>query len=200
MGLFQRLFRRKKHPNPAINALHYSVGSFDPKVSEMILLLPKLSETFQEGGAYLLQKTLLTQFKEYDAQYGANLSEEVNEEKSKQMLVRVMSLMLVVFFKELSRILPDGPYPSALSDALHYEIYGALPGKESFIAYLTYENPNFEDAKMSPAFKFGNDISEIVSVSDLSFSFMAAQQVAVISDIASRLTRWVLFNEPIESV
>ena len=95
--------------------------------------------------------------------------------------------------------MPDGPYPSGLTDALHYEIYGVLPSDDSFVTYLTYENPNVEDSNMAPAFKFGEDIAQIVAMPDLSFSFLAAQQVAVISDISGRLTRWVLFDEPIES-
>ncbi|VAX32434.1 hypothetical protein MNBD_NITROSPIRAE01-2149 [hydrothermal vent metagenome] len=161
-------------------------------------MLPKLAETYKEGGVYLLHKTLLDQFEEYDAQYGVTLSKEITEEKSAQMLDKITSLMLMTCFKELSRVLPEGSSPSALTDALHYEIYGALPNKDSFVAYLTYENPNFEDHKMAPAFKFGKDISEIVAMPDLAFSFLVSQQFAVISDVSGRLTRWILFDEPME--
>lgn len=197
MNFFQGLFNRKKHPNPAINALYRKQKSLDPKAEEIIVLLPKLAKTYKEGGAYLLHKTLLSQFEEYDAQYGVALSKEMTEEKSAQMLDKITSVMLLTCFKALSNVFPDGPYPSALTDALHYEIYGALPGKDSFVAYLTYKNPNFEDSQMAPAFKFGADISEIVGMSDLSFSFLVAQQVAVISDVSGRLTRWILFDEPL---
>ncbi len=198
MNLIKKLFG-KKHPNPAIYALYRKQDPLDPKVETIIPLLPKLAEIYHEGGIYLLHKTLLEQFKEYDDQYDSNLSKEMTEEKSAQMLRKITSLMLMTFFKELSRILPDGPYPSGLTDALHYEIYGVLPSDDSFVTYLTYENPNVEDSNLAPAFKFGEDIAQIVAMPDLSFSFLAAQQVAVISDISGRLTRWVLFDEPIES-
>jgi len=198
MNLIQKFFR-KKHPNPAIHALYRKHETLHEKVEVIIPLLSKLAETYVEGGEYLLHKTLLEQFKEYDAQYGSSLSKEITEEKSALMLRKITSLMLMTCFKELSRVLPDGPYPSALTDALHYEIYTALPSNDSFVAYLTYENPNIEDRKMAPAFKFGDDIAQIVAMPDLSFSFLVAQQVAVISDISGRLTRWVLFDEPIES-
>lgn len=198
MSLLKNLFNRKKHANPAIHALYKKQKLPDPKVEEIIPLLPKLAETYKEGGVYLLHKTLLDQFEEYDAQYGVTLSKEITEEKSAQMLDKITSLMLMTCFKELSRVLPEGPSPSALTDALHYEIYGALPNKDSFVAYLTYENPNFEDHKMAPAFKFGKDISEIVAMPDLAFSFLVSQQFAVISDVSGRLTRWILFDEPME--
>ncbi len=195
---FKNLFKRQHYPNPAINTLFYTVGQFDDTVEEMVSLLPKLAETYQEGGTYLLHKTLLSQFEEYDVQYGQDLSIQIDEEKSERMLRKIMSLMLVSFFRALSSHFPDGPYPSALSDALHYEIYQSLPDEDSFVDYLTYENRNFEDSRMAPAYKFGNDIAEILSIPDLSFSFMVAQQVAVISDISNRLMRWVFFDEPIE--
>ncbi len=199
MGLFKNIFQKKRHANPAINRLYHSLDSFDPKIEAMIPLLPKLAQTYEEGGTYLLHKTLLSQFKEYDVEYGHTLSEELNEKKSEDMLRKVISLMLVSFFRELSSLFPEGPYPSAMTDALHYEIYHALPGSEdSFVEFLLYKNPKFEDVRMAPAYKFGNDISEILSIPDLTFSFMVAQQVAVISDISRRLMRWVFFDEPIE--
>lgn len=199
MNLFKNFFKKQQHPNPAINSLYHVVGSLAPKADEMIPLLPKLAETYQEGGAYLLHKTLLSQFEEYDTQYGCSLSEEMSEEKSARMLRKIMSLMLVSFFRELSSIFPEGPYPASITDALHYEIYQSLPSEDSFVGYLRYKNPNFEDARMAPAYKFGNDVAEILGIPDLSFSFMAAQQAAVISEIARKLMRWVLFDEPIES-
>lgn len=197
MNFFQGLFNRKKHPNPAINVLYRKQKSPDPKAEEIIVLLPKLAETYKEGGVYLLHKTLLNQFEEYDAQYGVTLTKEMTEEKSVQMLGKITNVMLMTCFKVLSDVFPGGPYPSALTDALHYDIYGALPDKDSFVDYLTYKNPNFEDSQMAPAFKFGADISEIVAMSDLSFSFLVAQQVAVISDVSERLIRWILFDEPL---
>ncbi len=195
---FIKQFFGKKHANPAIHALYRKQEVLDAKSEEIIPLLPKLAETYKEGGEYLLHKTLLSQFEEYDLQYGVTLSKEMTEEKSVLMLDKITSLMLMACFKELSNILPDGPVPSALTDALHYEIYGVLPGKESFVSYLTYQNPQFEDHKMAPAFKFGEDISKIVAMPDLAFSFLVAQQFAVISDVTGRLTRWVLFDEPME--
>ncbi|MFQ5781267.1 MAG: hypothetical protein ACE5HN_10860, partial [Nitrospiria bacterium] len=87
-----------------------------------------------------------------------------------------------------------------LTDALHFEIYRMLPSKNSFIEYLTYENPNFEDPDMAPAFKFGNDIADIFEIQDFSFSLMISQQSPLITEIFKKIIRLILFNEPIEAV
>ena len=198
MNLLKALFLKKLHPNPAIDKLCRSIPDLDPQAAEMISKLSGLSEAYRDGGACLLEKALLIPIREYDGQYGTQLFDKMDAETKSRLLKTVTSLMLVAFFKELSSLFPEGPYPSSLSDALHFEIYGALPAKESFVDYLTYQNPNFDDPKMAPAYKFGNDIAAILQIPDLSFSFMVAQQAAVISDISKRLMRWVLFDEPLE--
>ncbi len=193
---FKRLFKKPYHPNPAINALYHSKKTLPPKVSEIIPLLPKLGEVYQEGAAYLLHKVLLSQIKAYDEQYGSSVLDEIDEEKSTEMVQILTRLMIFYYFKALSRIFPEDPYPSVLANALHFEIYNVMPEKESYIAYLSYKNQNFDDAEMAPAYKFGNDIAAIVAIPDLSFCMMITQQAAVILDISQKLMRWILFDEP----
>ena len=193
------LFQRKFHPNPAVHTLYRAERKVDPKIEEIISLLPKMAEAIQQGGAYLYEKVLKDQIEVYDTRFGSNVSAQIDDSKKAVLTRKLTCLMLVSFFNELSEIYPDSPFPSSLTDALHFEIYQTLPGKESFIDYLTYQNPNFEDPRMAPAFKFGNDVAEILETLDLSFSIMVSQQSSLIRDISKKLTRLVLFNEPIEA-
>lgn len=162
-------------------------------------LLPKMGETIRQGADYLYLKVLQEQIRDYDVRFGSKVVDQIDEPKKSAILRKLTGLMLVTFFNELSEQYPDSTLPSALTDALHYEIYRALPAKDSFIDYLTYRNPNFEDPRLAPAFKFGNDIAEIVQTLDLSFSFMISQQSTIISEISRKLIRLVLFDEPIEA-
>jgi hypothetical protein len=165
----------------------------------MILLLPKMGETIRQGADYLFIKVLQEQIRNYDIRFGSRVADQIDDPKRSAISRKLTGLMLVTFFNELSEQYPDSPIPSALTDAVHYEIYQALPSKDSFIDYLTYRNPNFEDPRLAPAFKFGNDIAEIMRTLDLSFSFMISQQTTIISEISRKLTRLVLFDEPIEA-
>lgn len=198
LSLFRSLFS-KKHKNPAIQALYRTPAKLDPKLEEIISSLPKVAEAIRQGGDYLYEKTLKDQIEDYDRRFGSNVSAQIDDEKKGALTRKLVSLMLVSFFNELSELYPESPVPSSLTDALHFEIYRALPSQNSFIDYLTYQNPNFEDPRMAPAFKFGNDVAEILKTLDLSFCFMASQQSTVILDISRRLTRLVLFDEPIEA-
>jgi hypothetical protein len=194
------LFQRKPtFQNPAIKSLQRSHGKLDQKAEEMITLLPKMGETIRQGADYLFLKVIQEQIRDYDTRFGSNVVEQIDDLKKSAILRKLTSLMLVTFFNEISERYPDSPIPSALTDALHYEIYQALPSQESFIDYLTYRNPNFEDPRLAPAFKFGNDIAEIMQTLDLSFSFMISQQSTIISEISRKLIRLVLSNEPIEA-
>jgi len=193
------LFQRKPTSNPAVKSLRRSSGNLDPKIEEMIPLLPKLGDTLRQGADYLFIKVLQEQIRNYDARFGSRIVDQIDDLKKSAILRKLTALMLVTFFNELSERYPSSPVPSALTDAVHYEIYQALPSKDSFIDYLTYRNPNFEDPRMAPAFKFGNDIAEIMQTLDLSFSFMVSQQSPIISEISRKLIRLVLFDEPIEA-
>jgi len=192
------IFRKKRHVNPAINELLYTMPSLDPKAERMVSKLSDLSQAYQEGGAYLLQKALLGPIGEYDGQFGSGLSETLDEAKKGDLLKALTSLMLHTFFKEVAGLFSERAYASSFSQALHFEIYDAAPEADSFIDYLNYQNPNFDDPTMVPAYKFGNDVAAILQVPDLSFSFMVAQQAVVICDISKRLMRWVLFDEPMD--
>ncbi|MFQ5949838.1 MAG: hypothetical protein ACE5J1_04040 [Nitrospiria bacterium] len=194
------LFQRQRHENPAIEPLYRKGRSIDLKTEEIISLLPKLAGAVEEGTAYLYKKVLQEQIQEYDARFGCNVSTLMNDTRKSAILRKLTSLMLVSFFNELSALYPDASLPSSLTDALHFEIYRMLPSKNSFIEYLTYENPNFEDPDMAPAFKFGNDIADIFEIQDFSFSLMISQQSPLITEIFKKIIRLILFNEPIEAV
>jgi hypothetical protein len=189
----------KKHQNPAVHTLYRAERNLDPKIEEIISLLPKMAEAIDQGGKYLYEKVLEDQIRDYDRRFGSSVSAQIDDSKKAALTRKLTSLMLVSFFNELSELYPDSSSPSSLTDALHFEIYQALPSKESFIDYLTYQNPNFEDPRMAPAFKFGNDVAEILETLDFSFSMMVSQQSPLISDISRKLVRLVLFNEPIEA-
>ena len=200
MSWLDALFQRKStRPNPAIKSLHRSQGKLDHKAEEIVALLPKMGDTLRQGADYLYAKVLQEQIRNYDARFGSKVLDQIDERKRSAILRKLTGLMLVTFFNEISEQYPDSPIPSALTDAVHYEIYQALPSGDSFIDYLTYRNPNFEDPRLAPAFKFGNDIAEILQTLDLSFSFMISQQSPIISEVSRKLIRLVLFDEPIEA-
>ncbi|TAJ98765.1 MAG: hypothetical protein EPO39_17405 [Candidatus Manganitrophaceae bacterium] len=200
MSWLNALFQRKSTTqNPAIKSLYRSQGKVDQKAEEIITLLPKLGETIRQGADYLYIKVLQEQIRGYDIRFGSKVVDQIDDSKKSAVLHKLTSLMLVAFFNEISEQYPDSPIASALTDALHYEVYRSLPSKDSFIDYLTYRNPNFEDPRLAPAFKFGNDVAEILQTLDLSFSFMVSQQSTIISEISRKLIRLVLFDEPIEA-
>jgi hypothetical protein len=175
----ESLFRQRSK-NVAIDRLYRQQKSLDAGTEEILQKIPQMAEAIRQGESYLYEKVLVDLFQKYDIRFG------------------LTSLMLFQFFNELAERYPDTAIPSSLTDALHFEIYGSLPSKESFIDYLSYRNPNFENPQAAPAFKFGNDVAEILRTLDTSFSFMVAQQFPVIRDISKKLIRLVLFNEPIE--
>lgn len=199
MKWLENLFQKKYHQNPAVDTLYRAERKLDPKIEEIISLLPQTADAIRQGGDYLYEKVLRDQILVYDTRFGSSVSAQIDDSKKNALTRKVVSLMLVSFFNELSGLYPDSPIPSSLTDALHFELYQALPAKESFVDYLTYRNPNFEDPRMAPAFKFGNDVAEILETLDLSFSIMVSQQSPLIADISRKLVRLVLFNEPIEA-
>lgn len=200
MGWLNQLFERKPTAkNPALKALYRTRVKVDSRGEEIIRRLPQLGETIRQGAEYLFHKVVEEQIGQYDARFGSSISQQIDDPKRSAILQKLTAFMLLSFFNELSELYPDSPLPSGLTDALHYEIYQALPAKGSFIDYLTYQNPNFEDPRLAPAFKFGNDLAEIMQTLDLSFSFMVSQQSPVISEVSRKLIRLVLFDEPVEA-
>lgn len=194
--LFQR---RARFKNIAVERLYRQQGKLDPKTQERVDLLPQMAEVIRQGGDHLYQNVLVDLLRSYDLRFGSDIAAHIDEPKKRALLQTLTSLMLFQFFNEIAERYPGATIPSSLTEALHVEIYGALPAQESFIDYLSYRNPNFEDPKAAPAFKFGADIAGILETLDLSFSFMVAQQFPLVRDVARGLIRLVLFNEPIET-
>lgn len=199
MSWLGSLFRRQRHQNPAIDALYRKIKTGDSRTEEFISLLPKLAAAIEEGRAYLYRKVLESQIKDFDEHYGSKVFAKIDDTKKAAILHKLTGFMLVSYFNELSDLYPDTSLPSSLTDALHFEIYGALPSKDSFVDYLTYKNPNFDDVGMAPAFKFGNDIAEILETFEFSFPLMISQQSPLIRQISKKIIRLVLFDEPIEA-
>lgn len=198
LAWFHSLFDQKRfHKNPAVRSLYRTIKQSDPRTEEIVSLLPKMGEAIGQGADYLYHKVITEQIRAYDDRFGSSVLTEIDEGKKTAIRQKLIGFMLLTFFKELSERHPDSPIPSALTDGLHYEIYRDLPSKGSFVDYVTYQNPNFEDPRLAPSFKFGNDIAEITRTLDLSFSFAIAQQSPLISEVSRKLIRWVLFNEPI---
>ncbi len=173
--------------------------STDSRTEEFVSLLPKLAAAIEEGRDYLYRKVLEAQIKDFDAHYGRHVFEKIDDTKKTAILHKLTAFMLVSYFNELTDLYNDTALPSSLTDALHFEIYEAMPSKNSFVDFLTYKNPNFDDASMAPAFKLGNDVAEILETFDFSFPLIISQQAPLIRQISKKIIRLVLFNEPIEA-
>ncbi|MFQ5543004.1 MAG: hypothetical protein ACE5FY_01480 [Nitrospiria bacterium] len=198
MTFFRRLFKKKTHPNPAVDLLYHQFQTLDPESEQVVSKLPDLAKAFREGGDYLLQKAILDSIQDYDDRFDSAVLAQVSGLKKTRMLRRLISLMLVSFFGEVEAFVKNSEKALFLAKALHFELYQALPLKECFMDYLAYQNPHFDNPKMAPAYKFGTDISAIAETPDLSFSFLISQQTMVIDDISKKLARWALFDEAIE--
>ncbi|MFQ5598191.1 MAG: hypothetical protein ACE5GK_09080 [Nitrospiria bacterium] len=198
MALFKNPFKKHRHSNPAIADLYRITEHIDGDLETAISALPNLAEAVRQGARTLLQRSLLDQIKEYDLRTGRHILENIDATMEEAMLKKLTGMMLLFCHEELSKLFRRETVPSILTTALHYEIYKALPKEEGFVAYLQYQNPHFEDPKMAPAHKFGNDIAKIVSVSDQLFYLIIAQQTSVISEVSVRLIRWVLLGEAID--
>jgi len=201
IGKFLKRLTHKRHKNPAIEALHRSSFPVNEQINKIITDLPDMAMVFQKVEDSLLKKTLLDQIDEYDSRMGSQVSKKMNEIRQDAMRRKISSLTLLSFYNELFGYLKEPFVSFALTDALYYEMYQSLSSGQGFSEYLDYlkiRNPQFDDQNMTPAHKFGNDISQIVSITDPTFYFIIAQQAAVICASAGKLVRWVLFDEEIE--
>lgn len=198
MNWLGNLFQRQRSKNLAIDRLYKRQKNLDAKTAEIIERIPQMAEAFRQGESYLYEKVLLDLLQKYDLRFQSDVAAQIDDAKKAALLRRLTAVMLFQFFNELAERYPDEALPSSLTDALHFEIYRSLPSKESFIDYLSYRNPNFENPQAAPAFKFGNDVAEILRTLDTSFSFMVAQQFPLVRDISKKLIRLVLFDEAIE--
>lgn len=170
--------------------------SLDPQTEKMIQQLPRLATEILNTGRYLYEKVVEVQIKEYDAHYGSQVMAQIDALKQEAMIQSLIGFMLYVFYKELLEGTKDTRVPVALGRALHFELYEVSPDQNSFLDYLNYQNPHFENPAMAPTFKFGNDIAQIVGIRDLSFAFAMAQQAPLIDTLSRKVIRLTLFGEP----
>ena len=160
-------------------------------------MLPLIASGILQGADSIYRQLLIEQFKDYEERYGCTLVTHINEVRQKTLVCVVTSFMLYTFYKKIRETSPE-QISVPLTSALHFEIYKEKPSNESFLGYMAYQNPNFEDPKMAPAFKFGNEIAQIMETMDMAFSMMASQQAILISEITRRILDG-LMSDPLES-
>ena len=189
-----RLFRSEPK-NPAVAALNRHRRQFDG----IIRLLPKLSQTFEQGGDYLYDRGIREVLCEYDARAGSEIAAQIDKAKKAALQDEIFALMLYAFHRVCAARYPESPaFAAGLTDALHFEMYRRLPTADAGAAvYLSYRNPHFEDPTMAYAFRFGQRVGAIMATLDTPFLLMFAQHAPLIVETAEKLTRFVLFNEPI---
>jgi hypothetical protein len=187
MGLFQFLFKTKANPYNRL-ALKQSKSA---ETKALLAMLPSLVTGFTQGADSIYRRLLIEQFKDYEQRYGCALLHQINDEKKFALVRVVSSFMLYTFCKKIAETHPS-PVALPLTCALHFEIYKEKPINGvspvgSFMNYITYQNPNFEDRKLAPAFLFGNEVAQIMETMDMAFSFMASQQAILISEITQKI-------------
>lgn len=193
-----RLFRSQPK-NPAIAALNRHRRQFDARMPQIITLLPKLSETFAQGRDYLYDRGIREVVCEYDARAGSQIVAQMDDAKVAALSDEIVAVMLYSFHRVCAALYPASPlFAARLTDALHFEMYQRLPTPDVGVsAYLAYQNPHFEDPKVAYAFRFGQRAGAIMATLDTPFLLMLAQRAPLIVETAEKLTRFVLFNEPI---
>jgi hypothetical protein len=161
----------------------------DPRVAA----LPQISKNFIQSAELIYERILRGQFSDYEERYGGGLLAKINEEKKGQLIHGVTNFMLYAFFCKIEE--EGSVVASPLTHALHFEIYKTVPTNDSsFLTYVTYQNHNFEEKRLAAAFKFGNDISNIMETADRPFSFMGSQQAMIISEVTRRVLADTLTN------
>jgi len=193
-----RLFRSEPK-NPAIAALNRHRRQFDAEMPQIITLLPKLSQTFVQGCHYLYDRGILAGLDEYDARAGSRIAAQIDAAQKAALSDEIVAVMLYAFHGVCAARYPKSPvFAARLTDALHFEMYRHLPTADAGVsAYLAYRNPHFEDPKVAYAFRFGQRVGAIMATLDTPFLLMFAQRAPRIVETAEKLTRFVLFNEPI---
>ncbi len=189
MSLFHFLFKTKVNP---YRRLVLKQGRSD-QTKALVALLPSVASGISQGADSIYRQLLIEQFKDYEERYGCALLADINDAKQKTLVHVVVSFMLYTFCNSIAQTRPE-QIAIPLTSALHFEIYNEKPsaGAGSFLDYMTYQNPNFEDPKMAPAFKFGNEIAQIMETMDMAFSLMASQQAILISEITRKILMGLL--------
>ncbi len=188
----------RKIRNPALREIYLN-GQPQGKIKDAIDRIGRLSQAMKEGSAYIYERVFQQVFHEYDERFGSDILAKMSPERRKRMERRIVDYLLVCVFREMTQIAGDPAAGSLFTDAIHFEIFGAPPGADgSFIDFLTYENPNLEDPKSAPVFKFGHEMSQMTGTIDMSFPLVMAQQSAIVLELGKRLVRFALFDEPID--
>ena len=168
-----------------------------PITKQILLALPKIAELFHEAALSIYSKVLLGQFKDYEERYGSTLLATIDDHKKAALIQTITDYMLYAFFRQIESICPEQEIALPMTYALCADGGSRRGGGdqrsgEGFIGYLMYQNPNFEEPRMAVAFKFGEDVAQIMETADRPFSFMAAQQAMIISEITKRLIEDIL--------
>ena len=158
--------------------------------------LPQLVRALSEGRDYLYRKALYDPILEYDRRCGSQVAATVNDAKREALLRELAGFMLTAVHEEMALFYPDSPLPARVTDALYFEMYRCLPPPES--DYVRYHNPELEDSRTAPAFKFGQTVAGILGTLDIPFLLMMSQQCPLILEASKKLVRFTLFDEPME--
>ncbi|HET6370593.1 MAG TPA: hypothetical protein VFG95_05310 [Nitrospiria bacterium] len=199
MGMWTRLFGGAKHKeaNPVVKRIRRYVPNPTPDQSVAIERVPKLAATLHQGADYIYRRVIQDTLQEFDARFDSKIVPSIDEEKRGQMTECLLHYMIFQAYADLSARIHDPNLAGFMLDAVHYELFGELPGeKESFIAYLKYENKNFEDPSAAPIYKFGFDLAAITGLPDMNLPLILSQQSPLIRELTGRLTQLALTDDP----
>jgi hypothetical protein len=200
MGIWNRLFggAQGKRGNPAIKQLHRYAPKPTPDQSEAIERVPKLAATLHEGADYIYRRVIQDTLREFDERFDSKIVPSLDEEKQERMTVCLLHYMIFQAYADLSVRIHDPNLAGFMLDAVHFELFGELPGeKGSFIEYLKYENQNFEDPSAAPVYKFGFDLAAITGLPDMNLPLILSQQSPLIRELTGKLTHLALADEPV---
>ncbi len=190
--------------NRALAALLRHRGDFDAQMEAIVAALPRLAGVLLEGRDYLYEKVILAAMDDYDLRAQSAIVKEIDAAKEAALRDELAAIMLFAFHEQGTQLYPQKPeWATGLTHALHGEMatHASRPVSSTFetgvMTYLSYRNPHFEDPKVAYAFRFGQRMAQIMETLDTPFALMMAQQATVSADTTRKLTRWVLFDEPI---
>lgn len=195
MGFWQRLFQKTgtASRNPAIDQIHRYFKRLDARQAEAVRRIPRLAGTLRQGADYICERVLIDFFKEYDERFQSGILAEMTDAKRFKVTEGLLHFMMLQVFSDLAAHVRDRNLAGLLSDAVHFEIFGELPREQgSFVEYLKYENPNFEDPSAAPIYKFGHDMAACIGFTDMNFPTMVAQQSFLVVELTKKLSQLAL--------
>lgn len=181
--LLNRLPIFSSNPNPYIRLVLKQRN--DSHTEEIIEKLPQIANAISQGANAIYLKLIYPQFQDYEARYECVIVAQIDDGKKTEIIRVIISFMVYTFYNRMN--VHDSAASVPFTHALHFEIYKNKPEAGSFADYLTYQNPNFEDPKMAPSFKFGNEIAQIMATMDMAFLFMASQQAVLVAEITQKI-------------